>query len=108
MRPIDADKLRMESYEFELGDNGYHKRVVDVSDIDNAPTIDAIPVVHGHWIKYEVDIAEHPWHCSRCGWTPPKYVCHIDEMEYCNHCGAKMDEPVGISDKLKDCEKDDH
>lgn len=46
MRPIDADELKMESYEFEFGDNGYHKRVVDVSGIDNAPTIDT--VLHGH------------------------------------------------------------
>lgn len=58
----------------------------------------AKPVVHAHWMRYEVDVAEHPWHCSHCGWPPPKHVCHIEDMEYCSHCGACMDEKDGEKD----------
>lgn len=61
----------------------------------DAPVIESAHVVHAHWMRYEVDVAEHPWHCSHCGWCPPKHVLHIEEMEYCSHCGAKMDEKTG-------------
>lgn len=55
--------------------------------------IGCTPVVHGHWEKYAVDIAEHPWHCSVCGWSDH----HIDqrrvrEFNGCPMCFAKMDE----------------
>lgn len=62
------------------------------------PGVDAVPVKRGYWMKYEVDVAEHPWHCSCCGWPPPKHVCHIEDMEYCSHCGARMDEKGGEAD----------
>lgn len=55
-------------------------------------TVDAVPVIHARWERWVVDVAEHPWHCSHCGWPPPKHVCHIEDMEYCAHCGACMDE----------------
>lgn len=61
----------------------------------DAPVIESAHVVHAHWMRYEVDVAEHPWHCSRCGGCPPKHVMHIEDMEYCSNCGAKMDEKIG-------------
>jgi rubrerythrin len=45
--------------------------------IDNAPTIDAAPVVHGEWRGYV---------CSICGGTS-----ECGSEPFCPNCGAKMD-----------------
>ena len=54
-------------------------------EIENAPTIDAVPVVHGEWIE----ISDDPLHglkkCSNCG----ELSCCL--ANYCPDCGAKMD-----------------
>ena len=60
--------------------------------IDNAPTIDAVPVVHARWVDN---------HCTACGMMPmgDEMWEHLDEtpprmeffMSYCPCCGAKMD-----------------
>ena len=52
--------------------------------IENAPTVDAVPVVHGRWIH------KGAWHieCSECNYI----LAHIGEAKnYCPNCGAKMD-----------------
>lgn len=65
--------------------------------IDEAPTVDAVPVVHGHWRRGKS--YPHNIYCSNCYRT---YVPD-DELEmwkdwtrlprkYCPECGAKMDE----------------
>lgn len=53
-----------------------------------------IPVhEHGKWEKHAMDVAEHPLHCSVCGWSnyhiQQRYILDFD---YCPHCGAKIDE----------------
>ena len=66
--------------------------------INEMPTIDAVPVVHGHWISYPECLAYDEAYldihivCSNC-----KDVWNIidneaDYFDYCPHCGAKMDE----------------
>lgn len=50
--------------------------------VDTSPTIDAEPVVHGHWIQKEFDCV-----CSNCGSVNGAFG-----MKYCFDCGAKMDE----------------
>lgn len=55
--------------------------------IVDAPTIDAVPVKHGHWVKND----EGDYHCSIC-----KAIVESDEKYrhywgYCYHCGAKME-----------------
>lgn len=53
-----------------------------------APTIDAVPVVHGRWILGD------PITCSVC-WKPAaEHDSPITFLEspYCPWCGAKMDE----------------
>lgn len=61
--------------------------------IEEAPAVDAVPVVHGRWIptyhKYynrdgECLIADE-WHCSECG------AFQRDTRNYCPNCGARMD-----------------
>lgn len=55
--------------------------------IDNAPTVDAVEVVHGRWEMRLVD-AEMQYYkneCSICGFVGEQWY------NYCPHCGAKMD-----------------
>lgn len=49
--------------------------------IDNAPTVDAVPVVHGHKVGDGGFYAR----CSQCDGVLP--LC----ANYCPNCGAKMD-----------------
>lgn len=93
MRLIDADKLHYHKVIINAM-NWTHKEAVVVfaKEIDKAEIIDTVPVVHGNWIKYAVDIPEHPFHCSVCSWSNH----HIDqrlvkEFNGCPNCGAKMD-----------------
>lgn len=72
-----------------------------------APTVDAVEVVHGHWINtppYTASNGEYnkAQECSVCnayfvssGYT--RYSNH----PYCCECGAKMDEPVIWREDIK-------
>ena len=51
--------------------------------IVEAPTVDAVPVVHAHWKHYSQSDD-----CSNCGWSTGKYE---SPTPYCPGCGAKMD-----------------
>lgn len=90
MRLIDADKFEVvggkvpEGYDVDSYLAG-NNEILEM--IDNAPTVDAVPVVHGHWIevrdKYNCKMGEK---CSVCG----RRVRNMGE-NYCPKCGAKMD-----------------
>lgn len=67
--------------------------------IDDAPTVDAVPVVHGRWI-----IKDNPgtgWYrvtCSECGEDVTSVAPVIGffpkakvTWDFCPNCGAKMD-----------------
>ena len=57
----------------------------DVSDlICDAPTVDAVEVVHGRWIQSEPGYKL----CSHCMADVAIYSGH---RNYCPNCGAKMD-----------------
>lgn len=76
MRLIDADALleRMKHRKYYIG------RPSDPDClVEDAPTIDAVPVAHGLWINEN---------CSICG----QYIYQGDVRYYCPNCGAKMDE----------------
>ena len=47
--------------------------------INNIPTIDAVPVVHGHWTDGGL-----VYTCSVCG------MGSVNNYRYCHHCGAFM------------------
>lgn len=87
MRLIDADEIKKKSYYAypSIDHLCLSSSVVDVSDIDNSPTIEAEPVRHGHWDWY-INL-KHP-KCSSCK-KESKVVSN-----YCPACGAKMDEVV--------------
>ena len=97
MRLIDADAAKNEYWELvkelrkatiePLPDNAIGA-LAGYSLIEHAPSIDAVPVVHGHWIDYK---DEHQ--CSQCRdfTIVDYYVWKNDKYGYCPHCGARMD-----------------
>ena len=57
--------------------------------VRNAPTVDAVEVVHGRWVK-RTDICdaleiEEAYSCSECGKSA------VTKHNFCSRCGAKMD-----------------
>ena len=67
--------------------DGLFSDVVSAFDIAYEPTVDAVPVVHGKWIKKHDDII-YWWECSECG--------NRENVEgrlsrFCTDCGARMD-----------------
>lgn len=55
-----------------------------------APTIEAVPVVHGEWIKKSSELTETLALCSKCSYP----VAFWHKTNYCPNCGAKMDKEV--------------
>lgn len=66
--------------------------------IDAQPTIDAVPVVHAHWVPQRPNNRTgkaYIFVCSNCKKFAIKSMpSSIDEMGYvfCPYCGAEMDE----------------
>ena len=97
MRLIDADALL--EYKFPNGFSRWDEQevvyAVHEKDILSAPTVEAEPVKHGHWIVEGEIVAGH-YHqiscCSYCGWTSDDY--YMNEANFCLNCGTKMDEEV--------------
>jgi len=102
MRLIDSDDLlkRFESLELMSGEyaesftNMAGNRSMEIKCakdyIDNAKTIDAVPVVHAHWI----DQKHGTYKCSSCGQFLDFGGVNAGrgDANYCPNCGAKMDE----------------
>lgn len=94
-RLIDADALenRMRANaKVEANDTQYdigrvHGLINAADLIHDAPTVDAVEVVHGRMFEVTPD-AECPWHkvweCSLCGNRGDVWY------NYCPNCGAKM------------------
>lgn len=87
MRLIDADELIY----MEFGGIEF----VPTEFIKDAPTIDAVPVVHGRWLiddkgRYKCSVCNESW----THWWAS--VCAKESMyrwfRYCPKCGAMMDE----------------
>ena len=90
---IVADDLKMEliGWETEPTDEDI-ERV-----IDNMPTADVAPVVHGRWLTWEEQFpGEMPKKKSRLGVFCSACHNHSDNMfDYCPNCGCRMDEKEG-------------
>ena len=82
MRLIDADVLIEEA--LTEGAYGY----VDVKQIADAPTIDAVPVRHGHWETNSDRPDTLICSVCKCGFDMWKH----DPHNFCPNCGARMDE----------------
>lgn len=66
----------------------------EVYTILNAPTVDAVPVRHGYWIRHEnADVVD--------GYLVPNFECSEchswkeDDSDYCPDCGVKLDRKDG-------------
>ena len=88
MRLIDADALAD-----TLNELGVPYRADVQLAIFESPTIDAMPIKHGRWIKNDphCDGLAFLWNCSECG------VESDEGYRYCPACGARMD--GGIEDE---------
>ena len=84
-RLIDANALIKEAN--ADGAYGY----VDAKQIADAPTVDAVEVVHGRWLgwgKSGTPTYENYGTCSVCGEDAEIYTEH---RNYCPNCGCRMD-----------------
>lgn len=109
MRLIDADKLLDENC-IRVNLDGekidaceecdYYGNCITLEilgqTIQDAPTVDAEPVRHGHWNIHETYYGEDA-HCSVCrNWicvnVPGNGLPDVENLNYCPFCGAKMDE----------------
>ena len=75
-RLIDANALIAEYDWVHIGEAGKARKLME-----DAPTVDAVEVVHGHWAI----INENCCVCSAC------HKHSIQDYYYCPNCGAKMD-----------------
>ena len=94
MRLIDADKIQWKSYPNDYGET--NDDYVEKCDIDNMPTVDAVPVVHGRWRpgRFNLETGNYEEQCTRC-----RNFSKECGKPYCPHCGAMMD---GGSDHAAD------
>lgn len=97
MRLIDADELRAihsmgedcidchQNVRHCQYDRNYTK--MDFCGwIDDAPTVDAVPVRHGRW---EEDPSGYGfWICSACGFVSEASAANV-LYKFCPHCGAR-------------------
>lgn len=98
-RLIDANALdeKLESLKQRYAAQGRSQVADDYNFVQTvlstAPTIDAVPVVHGWWIEREGYNFDKYYDCSACG----ESFCFIEGEPgdnfyyYCSNCGAKMD-----------------
>lgn len=102
MRLIDAEELeRLFNAQIEQGATDAFDAFDDA--LQDALTIDAVPVVHAMWIPSESDFDDDDtlfdveewcdWQCCACR----EDICYDDPMpirllpKYCPNCGARMD-----------------
>jgi hypothetical protein len=91
MRLIDADALKKQYYPFPCAIGV--ENAVTIRAINEAPTIDAVPVVRGEWKR---DIGDRHSsgeyrYCTACGGNAFHLYGMIRNYKYCPNCGAKME-----------------
>lgn len=107
MRLIDADALENQ---FGVSDED----LLALDEIRHAPTVDAVPVVHGRWTAQCVVELDGGWTLEDVPYNEYQHsnpicsVCRktalLDGGEdyvtspYCPNCGAKMDEKEAVYD----------
>jgi rubrerythrin len=86
MRLIDADKLLQY---YQKNHAAYYHSVTSIHRlIQQQPTVDAAPVVHGKWKLLKNNSQSNFYMCSNCS-----YMVFSEWFltDYCPSCGAKMD-----------------
>ena len=83
---IDRAAVRALAYVSSDWSHGAHPLVVELSDIDDLPNIDAAPVRRGSW-KKEPYLFGWTHRCNRCG---ENYGMPHGMFNFCPNCGADM------------------
>ncbi len=90
MRLIDADAMMSGFAEIVNEEHFAFMTTGQVMEmIDTQPTVEQ---KHGHWKRHNMDIVEHPLHCTQCGWSNYHIDRYVESFKFCPECGAKMDE----------------
>lgn len=97
MRLIDADSIQDELTALIFYSAGTPEgECVDYAHnlIDAQPTVDAVPVVHAHWIQNKGLFRNPIVKCSHCGnfLDMDGVNAGRGNANFCPNCGAKMDE----------------
>lgn len=85
MRLIDADALNA-AFEPDHDCDWYTPSIIET--INEQPTVDAVPVVRGEWVK-----KIYGWSCSECSesFGPELYYeCGYKKPNFCPNCGVDM------------------
>ena len=88
---ISRKELLAEYDRVHIGEPGKARKL-----IEDAPRVDAVEVVHGHWVSL-TDCANAGVYCSVCNkkvYKEDYAFCNRKNKlrsNYCPHCGAKMD-----------------
>ena len=103
MRLIDADELIEIAHEMIQEDpdalnGGYSYDAVTVEEINEAPTVEAVPVVHGEWLDFYGDYSTAECdRCAECYEVSPDSEPKKEYFEafkqcynFCPNCGADM------------------
>ena len=85
-RLIDANALRKRIDHCDI-DTFTDKQTI-CEQIADAPTVDAVEVVHGRWKNTSYVGVSRCSHCDKPSSTPDCLNVYFD---YCPNCGAKMD-----------------
>lgn len=94
-RVIDKERYIPNPQPYHYGDfmRGGIRKALRV--IEQAPVVDAVPVVHARWALFE-----GCWACSECGCSPADWEQKPNNPyglpPYCHCCGAKMDGEPGV------------
>lgn len=64
-----------------------------IDALENVPTADVAPVVHGRWVvRFDGPYKRRRCYCSHCGkHNGVGGIAQNQEKPYCPNCGAKMD-----------------
>lgn len=104
MRLIDADKLKRDVLGWEDCYNGFsdtYDKARIIGEIEEAPTIDTLPIRYGHWIECESENGIYFHECSVCKqrdmyqgtfteWGVKGFSFYF-KRQYCPYCGARME-----------------
>lgn len=97
MRLIDADMIRDKLKQKEINPATIFINEVLIGLLDDAPTVDAVEVVHGEWNQIEIidddsenGVNDDASQCSVCGDVFDSYYWAKTYFNYCPNCGARM------------------
>ena len=69
-----------------------HDAIEVLAEIEFAPTVDAVEVVHGRWYyRNPTDTLNEHLMCTACKCLFWKNIEEMVSYPYCPNCGAKMD-----------------